>query len=122
MLNGSEKSYCFSHIEWKDCRVFSDLAKYRMCLSFVFPKYARVEISSYRIVLMNFFLSELIKVYAEQGHDILYSEALVLWFHMIRNADKEGVLYLVGFQGDINRGTKLITLLDNVINFVRQCY
>ena len=89
-----------------------------MCLSFVFPKYARVEISSYRIVLRNFFLSELIKVYAEQGHDILYSKAQVLWFPMIRNADKEGVLYLVGFQGDINRGTKLITLFDNVINFV----
>ena len=93
-----------------------------MCLSFVFPKYTGVEISSYRIVLRNFFLSELIKVYAEQGHDILYSEALVLWFLVIRNADKEGVLYLVGFQGYINRGTKLITLLDNLINFVEQSY
>ncbi len=51
-----------------------------------------------------------------------YSEAQVLWFHMIRNADKEDVLYLVGFQGDISGGTKLITLLDNVINFVRQSY
>ena len=47
----------------KDCRVFSDLAKYRMCLSFVFPRYAGVEISSYRIVLRNFFLSELIKAW-----------------------------------------------------------
>ena len=44
--------------------------------------------------------------------------AQVLRFPMIRNADKEGILYLVGFQGDINRGTKLITLLDNVINLV----
>jgi hypothetical protein len=44
--------------------------------------------------------------------------AQVLWFLVIRNADKEDVLYLVGFQGDISGGTKLITLLDNVINFV----
>lgn len=53
MLYGSEKSFSFSHIEMKDCRVFSDLAKYRMCLSFVFPRYAGVEISSYRMVLRN---------------------------------------------------------------------
>ena len=51
-----------------------------------------------------------------------YSEAQVLWFLVIRNADKEGVLYLVGFQGYIYGGTKLITLLDNVINFVEQSY
>ena len=35
---GKEKSFNFSHIDKNDCRVFSDLAKYRMCLSFVFPR------------------------------------------------------------------------------------
>ena len=52
----------FSHIIRKDLRVFNDLARYRTCLSFVLPRYAGVEISSYRIVLRNFFLSELIMV------------------------------------------------------------
>ena len=63
MLYGSEKSFSFSHIERNDCLVFNDLAKYRMCLSFFFPKYAGVEISSYRIVLRNFLLSELINAW-----------------------------------------------------------
>lgn len=60
-MYGSEKSFNFSHIERNDFLVFNDLARYRMCLSFFFPRYAGVEISSYRIVLRNFFLSELIK-------------------------------------------------------------
>ena len=35
---GKEKSFNFSHIDKNDCRVFRDLAKYRMCLSFVLPR------------------------------------------------------------------------------------
>ena len=46
----------------------------------------------------------------------------VLWFLVIRNADEMGVLYLLGIQGNTNDGTKLITLLNNLINFVEQSY
>lgn len=38
----------------------SDLAKYRICLSFTFPKYAGVDNSSYRLAFRNGPLPELI--------------------------------------------------------------
>ena len=38
LLHKHKESFNFSHIDKNDCRVFSDLAKYRMCLSFVFPR------------------------------------------------------------------------------------
>lgn len=63
MRYGSEKSFNFSHIDKNACLVFSDCAKYSICLSFVFPKYASIDISSYRIVFRNCFLLLLIKAY-----------------------------------------------------------
>ena len=57
---GKEKSFNFFHMDKNDCRVFSDLAKYRICLSFVLPRQAGVDSNSYRIVFRNFFLLELI--------------------------------------------------------------
>lgn len=42
-----------------DFFVFSDLVRYKMCLSFCFNKYVRMDISSYLIVFKKDFMGSL---------------------------------------------------------------
>ena len=104
---GKEKSFNFSHIDKNDCRVFSELAKYSICLSFVLPRQVGVGINSYRIVFRNFFLLELIS--ACQNNDMkLY--AMTMKFPHASVAQKLFVTQLPYIQIIIITTTKRLIL------------